>query len=425
MKLSCRTSALMATNIVEQCQVAPSSGAATEQLLPLLHFDTVWLPFHPLENLFFYSFQCSESHFLDTIVPNLKNSLSLTLKHFPPLAGNIIFPLTSGMPVSHYVAGDSISLTIALSNADFIHLTGNLSRDADEFHYFVPQLPPAAYLVSICIGFTNHHAIADGATLLGFVQAWASINKFNGDEHLIALGEKYLPMVSSTISLPTYKVRGTFVLSEAEIQKLKNFVLNKKPAIARVSSFMVVCAHVWTCLAKSGAAAGEEVADDEPEYLTCPADCRARLNPPLPDTYFGNCLALVLAESTHGKLKGNEGFVAAAQATGEAIQKIVNNGREILHGSENRLLESRKLNGKRVLGVAGSPRFDLYGTDYGWGRPKKFEAVHIDCIGSVSLCKSREYGGVEIGLSMPKVKMDAFAAIFNQGLSEATENLYA
>ncbi|GFP86977.1 anthocyanin 5-aromatic acyltransferase [Phtheirospermum japonicum] len=42
----------------------------------------MWLLRNPLKTLIFYGFPCSESHFLDTLVPNLKNSLSIS-KTFP------------------------------------------------------------------------------------------------------------------------------------------------------------------------------------------------------------------------------------------------------------------------------------------------------------------------------------------------------
>lgn len=74
----------------------------------------------------FYDLQCSKTEFVETIVPILKKSLSLTLKHYFPLAGNTTLPLISpATPFSRYVAGDSVSLTIAQSHADFVHLTGN------------------------------------------------------------------------------------------------------------------------------------------------------------------------------------------------------------------------------------------------------------------------------------------------------------
>ncbi|KAG8388576.1 hypothetical protein BUALT_Bualt02G0139700 [Buddleja alternifolia] len=296
----------------------------------------------------------------------------------------------------------------------------------------------------ISIGFTTHHAIGDGSTLLHFLNAWASINKFNGDAHLLALGDKfspfydrsvvedangldarrwdlmknYRPTVSSIISLPTYKVRATFIMSEADIQKLKSYVI-KSLTMAdhyKVSSFAAVCVYVWTCFARS---AGEVLGDDEAEYFSCPVDCRRRLNPPLPDTYFGNCLAVAIAESTHGILKGTEGFLAAVEAIVKAIDKTVNDENGILDGSDRRLSQLRKMIGKRVVGVAGSPRLDSYGADYRWGRVKKYEVVSIDNDVSISLGKTRDesQASLEIGLSMTKVKMDAFAAAFYQGLT--------
>ncbi|GFP79915.1 anthocyanin 5-aromatic acyltransferase [Phtheirospermum japonicum] len=373
------------------------------------------------------------------------------------------------MPVSHYVAGqDYFPLTIAISNADFVNLTGYHFRDNDQFHDFVPQLSPAAISDSsmaefpvaaiqvtlfpnqgVSVGFTFLHAIGDAATTVHFMQTWTSINRFNGDDsHLLALGEKCLPfyerdvirdgdrlameswsymkkllpaatILSSPVSLPRHAFRATFVLSKAQIQKLKNLIPARE---VRVSSFTVACAHLWTCLVRSAAAAGEEVANDEPEYFCFTADCRRRLDPPLPDTYFGNCSKFVIADSTNGKLKGEEGFLAAAEAIGEAIQKGVSDKKGIMDGSLKSFQEFVNGLGKKMHIVAGSPRFDLYATDYGWGRPIKYDflqgRVEVSCF-----CKSREsQGGIEIGVSMPKVKMDAFAAFFNQGL--ATDMLW-
>ncbi|KAK4484450.1 hypothetical protein RD792_007033 [Penstemon davidsonii] len=178
---------------------------------------------------------------------------------------------------------------------------------------------------------------------------------------------------------------------------------------------MVVCAHLWNCIVKSEEA---EVTDDnEPEYFTFAADCRSRLNPPLPYTYFGNCVTLAKAETTHGKLKGNEGVVAAAEAISEAIHKTLYNEKGILDGFPKRLKELKELAGKRAVRVSGSPRFDLYGVDFGWGRTKQFEPVSIDQRGFFSLSKSRAIGGgVHISYYRPKIQMERFAAIFSQEL---------
>ncbi|KAL3618158.1 hypothetical protein CASFOL_038479 [Castilleja foliolosa] len=231
--------------------------------------------------------------------------------------------------------------------------------------------------------------------------------------------------LSSMASTRERTFHATFVLSEAEIQILRSFVLNKNPAMVNVSSFTMACAHLCTCLVKAAAAAGEEVANDEPEYLSFAVDCRGRFSPPLPNNYFGNCMLSIVTESTNGKLRGNNGLLSAAEVIGEAIRKTIDNDRGIMDGYTESVLEFVKRMGDRMLIVAGSPRLDLYGLDYGWGRPVKNEIVSgHDNLELFFLSKSRKYGGgIEIGVVMSKVRMDAFAAIFNRSIIEAKISL--
>lgn len=343
----------MGSNIVvlEQCQVAPSPhGGAAKKLLPLLDFDVIFLRFPLVQLVLFYNVDCSKLDFLETIVPNLKKSLSIVLKHFYPLAGNTIIPLSSGTgPVCRCVVGDFVSLTIAQSDADFVDLTGNHCRDADHFCDLVPKLPQPTYLsdsirfrlavfqvtlfpdqVGVCVGVTIHHSIADGATVLRFLQAWSSISKFKGDDsHLLADG-----LVSvDTLTPPTHNVRAMFVLSHDQIQQLKKFVLNKIGK--NVSSFVMICAYLWTCSIKS--VGPDEVGDDEPQYLACPGDCRSRV-------------ANLLVESTHGRLRGKQGIVEAAVAIGNAIHKTFPGENGVVDFSGYQ--KPRKLNRRRVLVIA-------------------------------------------------------------------------
>ncbi|KAL8484507.1 hypothetical protein ACS0TY_026986 [Phlomoides rotata] len=111
---------------------------------------------------------------------------------------------------------------------------------------------------------------------------------------------------------------------------MKDLVIAKFPCgVAHLSSFAVVCAIVWACYTRSAA---EEVADDEPEYFGIVADCRGRLNPPLPTNYFGNCVSIMHAELKHGEVQGSDGFVTAKKAIGDIIKEnVYNSEKDILH----------------------------------------------------------------------------------------------
>ncbi|KAK6134767.1 hypothetical protein DH2020_031501 [Rehmannia glutinosa] len=452
----------MAT-LLETCEISPppAGDAAGQLTVPLTFFDIPWMHFHPIRRLLFYDYPCSESYFLETIVPKLKKSLSLTLKHYLPLSGNLLYPLKTDdeKPIFRYVAGDSVSLKIAESTCDFDELIGNHARDADQFYDFVPELPPVkdepeyktvpviALQVTlfpgrgICIGFANHHSVGDASSILGFIRAWASINKHGGDEEFLnkqggsllpifdrsvikdPLGidskfwkvMKQIPLKSSSFPVPTNRVRATFILHQTDIKKLKDLVLAKKPGLVQVSSFVVTTSYVWSCLVKSGEAAGEEIDENVLEFFIFAVDVRARINPPVPGNYFGNCLSYGMAKIKHKQLAGEDGFVIAAEAIADDIKNRVNNKDEVMKGAENWMPDMSKFGGVRALGVSGSPKFDFCRADFGWGNARKLE-IDADK-SSMSLCKSTySNGGLEVGLSFTKEKMEAFAVIFADGL---------
>ncbi|XP_009780993.1 phenolic glucoside malonyltransferase 1 [Nicotiana sylvestris] len=449
-------------SVIEQCQVAPSPGSAAELTLPLTYFDHGWLGFHRMRRILFYKLPISRPDFVQTIIPTLKDSLSLTLKHYIPLAGNVACPQDwSGYPELRYITGDSVSVIFSESDMDFNYLVGNHPRDANDFYHFIPQLaepkdapgfqlaPVLAIQVTlfpnhgISIGFTNHHVAGDGATIVKFVRAWALLNKFDGDEQF--LDKEFIPfydrsvikdpngvgmsiwdemkkykhmMTMSDIVTPPDKVRGTFIITRNDIGKLKNLILSRRPNLTHVTSFTVTCAYVWTCVIKSEAAIVEEIDENGMEFFGCAADCRAQFNPPLPPSYFGNALVGYVARTRHVDLAGKEGFIIAAELIGEAIQKRMKDEEWILSGSWFK--EFGKVDEKRSVSVAGSPKLDLYAADFGWGRAEKLEFVSIDSGDSISmsLSKSKDSDGdLEIGLSLSKTRMNAFAAMFTHGLS--------
>ncbi|KAJ4971752.1 hypothetical protein NE237_004851 [Protea cynaroides] len=128
--------------LLERCKVAPPAGSTpTSTVLLLTFFDIPWLPLSPVEFLFFYEFSYPKSQFTDSIVPRLKHSLSSTLIHFYPLSRNISWTLEPNQPIIRYTEGDSVSFTLAESEANFYHLSSNHLKDVIKSRPLLPHLP--------------------------------------------------------------------------------------------------------------------------------------------------------------------------------------------------------------------------------------------------------------------------------------------
>lgn len=466
-------------NVLENCGVSPPADTVSVTSLPLNFFDLIWITFHPLGRVIFYDFPYSTNHFIEKIVPNLKTSLSLALKHFTPLAGNLIAPTDTDSNTEfliRYLDGDSVSVTFAECTDDLNHSYGNQVRDVNMLNAFVPQLPSATCVDisgencsvapvfaiqvtvfprrAICIGIRSSHAVADGSSLFNFARAWASINKQVNlldakddinelvisegfqipsydrssikDPHdlstlivkvlgpgLTEQAEKLLPQKEIVQDSSKIMVKKTFILTGASIQALKSTISTKGPTLKYVSSFTAACAYLWTCFAKTRATIGGEVHNlDECQNFGFTMDCRARLDPPLPASYFGNCLAPCVGSQTGRVLVGDEGLVAAAEVLGNNISVKLKEGP--LHSSDKWLDDfAGTMRGEWCIGIAGSPKLDYYNNiDFGWGKPLKFEFVEEPF--SMSRCKDSN-ADLEIGILLPKNEMEVFSTIFAQG----------
>ncbi|KAA8539174.1 hypothetical protein F0562_025866 [Nyssa sinensis] len=216
----------------------------------------------------------------------------------------------------------------------------------------------------------------------------------------------------------TNKVRATFVMSQANVQRLKNLVSTRQPTSLHVSSFTVTCAYIWVCIVKSHAVNDKEVAgENELEAFIFMADCHAGFEPPIPKTSFGNCFTACFLTTKNRQLVAEEGFLTTIELIGEAINKRARNQEEVLKLLEAAALNLEELKSEPLVGVAGLPKLGIYGTDFGWGRPIKTEIISINGVGVISLSECRDSeGDLEIGSSFSKIQMDAFATIFADGL---------
>lgn len=218
------------------------------------------------------------------------------------------------------------------------------------------------------------------------------------------------------------KVRSTFVLRRAHIEGLKQWVrgqcMNREDLEPlHISTFVVTCALIWACLIKSQHSGVSNLSDDSKLcHFTFLADCRNRLNFPIPSTYFGNCLEICFVVPLERReLVGETGIFQAVKAIGNRVRQLET---EVLRGAEAWLLDWKEQpKRENLVTIAGSPSFGVYETDFGWGRPKKSEVVHIDITGIISVAESRdEDGGIEVGLALTRKNIDDFTAIWEKSL---------
>ncbi|XP_050380897.1 phenolic glucoside malonyltransferase 2-like [Argentina anserina] len=448
--------------VVQVCRVtrvAPASPLP-DLSLPLTFFDIRWLRFAPVQLLYFYEISSSSSidstFSFDSILDKLKTSLSLTLKHFLPLAGNLTWPKDSPKPVLSYVQGDTLRLTIVeSSNADFARLSSNYGLlEAQEYHPLVPQLEVSherAAVMSLqitlfpnkgfSVGAAVHSAVFDGSTANLFFKSWAHICKHQGAtssslpdqlkpfyDRAVIDDQKGLGTLFSIqyqgmdgpnnrslmvweLQVPQDSVRATFEITRASIQSLRGHVMAAigSDTSLHLSTFSLACAYTWVCLVRA-----EETKEDEAR-LVFSVDCRSRLDPPIPATYFGNCVVGCLVVAKTKGLLGEDGLVVALSAISETLRNLVKKG--LLNEAESWVSRLSSLRSGRLVGIAGSHQFGMYEISFGWGSPSKVEFVSIDRTGAISMTDSKNGGGgVDVGLVLKKQYMDAFASLFVKGL---------
>ncbi|KAI8031895.1 Phenolic glucoside malonyltransferase 2 [Camellia lanceoleosa] len=390
--------------VLEVCRVAPppsSPDSAVPTSLPLIFFDLFWVRF-PAQQIFFFETSHSTTTFLDTVLPKLKHSLSLTLQHYLVLAGNLTWPPDSYKPIIQYVEGDDVvSLTIAESEVDFYHLSSYSFREVKEIHHFLPQFlssdtraPLMTLQITLfpnkgfSISYATHHAALDGKAVALFMHSWASICRHREDSIL------------TPEETPFY---------DREYQEKVKTQWQKKqkqePAI-HVSSFTITSAYVWVSLVKAKQISTGKV------HLGFSVDCRARLEPPIPSTYFGNCVTSHLVDADSNDLIGEDGVATAVEAICEAIEGLKDGAVKKVQFSKMLSIDKN-----RLFSIGGTPRFELYNTDFGWGRPRKVEMTSIDKSGAFSLSDCRDgNGGLEIGIVLKKHETEAFTSLFASGL---------
>jgi hypothetical protein len=382
-----------------------------------------------------------------------------------------VWPENSPKPILLYTPNDAISLTIAESNADLSHLSGNETRQAIESFPYIPELPTSDAKASVIalqitvfpnkgfsISIVCHHGILDGKSATTFIKAWAYICKHLEYDQQPSLPSELTPFLDRGVIKDAYGlemiflnqwlaltrpdtksdsrslklvsnmavspdvVRATFQLTREDIEILRETMekvhqeeLNPTKQMDYMSTFVLTCAYTVVCMVKArGGDSNRKI------YFIFSADCRGRLDPPIPQNYIGNCITSQHIVIKAGVSMEECGVAMIAQRISGMIKGLE---KGLFEGAKERLLELASIEpGTEIIGVTGSTRFEDYSWDFGWGRPNKVEFTGNARGGVISLARSREgTGGVEIGLALKRHQMENFVSFFVNNLKNFRE----
>uniref|UniRef100_I1P609 Acetyltransferase n=1 Tax=Oryza glaberrima TaxID=4538 RepID=I1P609_ORYGL len=325
------------------------------------------------------------------VVEHLVSSFARALARFYPLAGRLAVAET---PPSPGGARPTISLSLRCNGegAEFVHavapgvtvadiadslyvprvvwsffpLNGMLGTDAA----VEPRRPVLAAQVTeladgMFIAMSLNHGVADGFTFWHLFRTWSEINRRRGAD------SADLELSTPPPVFDRWFVDGIPAPIPLPFAKLEDMV--RRPVYTPVEECFLhfsaessVVAHIWRAVCRARRLA--------PELETrhgLSVGLRARVKE-VPQEYMGNTVVGAVARATAGELLGG-GLGWAAWLLNRAVASAgdVASVRRMLPAwpETPRFVTVASLQNAGVMVISGSPRFDVFGNDFGWGRP--------------------------------------------------------
>ncbi|XP_062099659.1 uncharacterized acetyltransferase At3g50280-like [Humulus lupulus] len=397
----------ISTTLVQQASLDDEDDNNHSELiserLELTPSDLGHLKLQYIQNgLLFHHKPPSDTNF----VRHLAATLSRTLDIFYPLAGRLVITRNddetacfhvecngSGVLFSHAVTdgaavADIIGDSVIVPN-DFVYSLF-LLNGVSNYEAAVSKLPLVAVQVTelvdgFFIGCSMNHVVIDGTSFWNFFNVWSEISRdgsyYNNNDVVLSTDRRDfflgLPIrVPSVVELP----QPTSSSSADHLQQMmihfskKRIVELKAKANAEmgfttnneISSLQALMAHLWRSVTR-----GRDLNADEDVHYIVTVGLRSRLlQPALPEGYLGNAVHGINVQCKAGELLDRGLGWAAAQIKQGIGLVTPTEARKKLEDwvKSPRLSDMRRVPRNLVIS-GGSPRFNVYGNDFGWGSP--------------------------------------------------------
>jgi BAHD acyltransferase len=239
----------------------------------------------------------------------------------------------------------------------------------------------------LAVGCAFNHAVLDGTSTWHFMSSWAELCR-GAPLSLQPIHDRSLARsVRVRLDLPASAeahektdpngpkkplVARVFSFPERTVARIKAAANAALPPAAGgsakpFSTFQALGAHIWRAVSRARGLGPADIT-----AFAVFADCRARLDPPLPPAYFGNLIQAVFTGVPAGMLLGGPPELAAGllqKAIGEHDAAAVTRRLEEYEAAPKLFHYSDA--GPNCVAVGSSPRFKVYDVDFGFGRPER------------------------------------------------------
>ncbi|KAJ0661927.1 putative shikimate O-hydroxycinnamoyltransferase [Helianthus annuus] len=418
--------------ILSKTHVKPQKPLGRKEC-QLVTFDLPYIAFYYNQKLLIYKGGVEE---FESIVEKLKDGLKVVLEEFYQLAGKLDKDDDGVFKVVYDDDMDGVEVVTATvedaETADLLNEEGtaklkellpyNEVLNFEGLHRPLLSIQLTKLKDGLAMGCAFNHAILDGTSTWHFMSSWAeictgsksiSIQPFldrtqarNTRVKLDLTPPEQQNGDGATATKPPPLKEKIFKFSESSIDKIKAKV-NANPANESTkpfSTFQSLSTHIWHAVTRA-----RQLAPEDYTVFTVFADCRKRVDPPMPESYFGNLIQAIFTVTAAGLLQANPPEFAAA-----LIQKAIESHDAKAIEARNKEWESNPIifqykdAGVNCVAVGSSPRFKVYDVDFGFGKPESVRSgANNRFDGMVYLYPAKEGGrGIDVEISLEAGAME-------------------
>ncbi|KAM0895407.1 hypothetical protein ACQ4PT_023843 [Festuca glaucescens] len=364
----------------------------------------------------------------ERLVNTLASSFGRALGKFYPFAGRLVVEHHDGATVA-------VVLQCTGEGAEFIHavapgvavadIVGSIHIPSVVWSLFplnhvlgadaaTESLPVLSAQVTeladgVFIGMSMNHSVGDGTAFWEFFKTWSEINRGGVDlrevSTLAPVHQRFFVDTSPVpICLPFSKLEDVvrrferpmvqecfFTFSAANIQKLKARANSETAATVAISSLQALLAHVWRAVSRA-----RRLPQGQETSHSLLIGCRGRVKG-IPQGYMGNAVVFGKASSTVGEIL-HKGLGWTAWQLNRAVASFDEAAMADWLDRWTREPDFVYAGGKSFGGAAvatgSSPRFDVFGNNFGWGKPVAVRSGSGNKMdGKVTVFEGGERGG--------------------------------